>query len=109
MRNMREHSEELDWAGAWFRWLSRAAIVLTILGAIGQIVSIARPTALNAAFNAPTMQFISAINLVTIIIGGLISAFLLRVGSIVCSFLADFARGMLAQQIRREHQNQQPS
>ena len=104
---MREHADELDWAGAWFRWLSRAAIMFTILGAIGQVISILRPTAVNAAFNAPTMQFISVINLVTIIIGGLISAFLLRVGSIVCSFLADFARGMLSQQIRRERQNQQ--
>ena len=108
MRKMMEHSGELDWAAGWFRWLSYAAIVITVLAAIGQIISIIRPTPLNTTFNAPTMQFISAINLVSVIIGGLLSAFVLRVGFIICSFLADFARGLLTQQIRREHQEKQP-
>ncbi len=107
MIKMGLHTEQLNWAGSWFRRLSYAAIVITILAAVGQVLNIIHPTPLNSTFNVPTMQFISAVNFVTTIIGGLLTAFLMRVGFIICSFLSDFASGLAAQQIRRERQNQQ--
>jgi hypothetical protein len=102
MRKMREHSEALDWAAGWFRFFFRLNIALVII-AVALIVLL---LVLGRPVYPYQDRFITKTELIGQgiggIIGGLLVAFLWRTGYIILSFLADFARGLLSQQIARE-------
>lgn len=105
MRKMSEHAQELDWAANWFRRSSRGVSGLTALVVVIQVVLLSKPPIQNAAFNTPTSSFLNGFIVTLSAIAGLTISFALQAGSIICSFLADFARGLLAQQVRLDRQD----
>lgn len=107
MRKMREHADEFDWAASWFRFFYRLnlfAIVLVVILIV--LVVLSGKSAFPFQGRIITLgEFIA--NGIGGIVGGLVTAFLWRSGYILFSFLADFARGLMAQQIARERQQKQ--
>jgi hypothetical protein len=111
LRNMAKHAEQLSWAASWFRFL----MYLSLLGvALGIILGVIALLSGRTIFVVPEQNVAMRLgellrNIWAATIGALVSAFLWRVGFIVCSFLSDFASGLAAQQIRRERQEQNKS
>ena len=113
MRQMMVHAERLNWAAKWFNrfmWLSLIVLGIGILAFTFVVIS--GTPGLRVTNPSTGSRFMTSSEVLQNLGGGiggaLLTAFLWRVGFIICSFLADFASGLAAQQIRRERQNQQP-
>jgi len=107
---MREHSEELDWAASWFKWFSYVCIVGVVVIAIAIVLIISSgrtsfPVSGRAAMTSGDLIGSSF----GAMVAGLLGAFVWRVCYIICSFLADFARGLMSQQIQRERRMSEPN
>lgn len=107
MRKMREHADELDWAASWFRFFYR----LNLFGIVLVVVLIVLIILSGKSTFPYQGRFVTSGELIGngigAIIGGLLTAFIWRSVYILFSFLADFARGLMAQQIARERQQKQ--
>ena len=107
MRNMGEHAEKLGWAAKWFNRFMWLSLIVLAIGIVAFVAVIFSGNEVFRVYSPSTLRpFMTANEMLQLLssgIGGaLLTAFLWRVGFIVCSFLADFASGLHAQQIQRE-------